>query len=134
MKQLIFLSFSLALVLSSCNKESDSLSPQDQAALNGLIESLNKATIENDSCIASIAVGDSMGLHYHDSLFHHFEGSFENHHNNYSHGNNHDDHGHHNGQIDSHNGGMNHGCCDGHHESQHDEMDDLINSHNTDVH
>lgn len=134
MKQIIYLGLALVFSLSSCNKENDVLSPSDQAALDGIVESLNKATAQNDSCLASKVSGDSIQLNFHDSLFHHFELRFESFHGNYSHGNNHDDHGHHNGQRDDHNNGMNHNCCDGHHDSQHQEMEQLSQSHQDDIH
>ena len=129
---LIFITGTLGI--SSCQKEDDSLSPEDQAALDGILYSLESASLENDSCLISIQQSDSIGLHLHDSLFHYHQDNFEHHHQNYSHGNNHDDHGHHNGQRDNHNGGMNHNCCDGHHTDEHDVMDELSQNHQEDVH
>ena len=133
-KQMVLITAVGLLVISACQKENDSLSPEDQQALDGMLLSLANASAENDSWITSIQQSDSTGLHLHDSLFHFHQDNFEHHHQNYSHGNSHDDHGHHNGQTDSHNGGMNHNCCDGHHYEEHEAMDELAHDHQTDVH
>ena len=134
MKQVFTVVVGMSLFLLSCNKNDQVLSPEDQAALDGLISSFNKAAIENDSCISNIGRNDSAGLHYHDSLFHYHEDMFGHHHGVYSHGNHHDDHEHHNGGRDHHNGGMQHNCCDGHHEDQHIDMEQLVQSHQDHVH
>lgn len=137
MKKSIYLAMAVGLLLvASCQKETSSLSisTEDQVALDAMIVSLNKSTLENDTCLININNNNSTGLHYHDSLYHFHVANFDFHHNNYSHGNNHDDHGHSNGQMNHHNGNMNHANGDGHHESNHTEMDNLQNYHQSHIH
>ena len=137
MKKSIYLAIAVGLLLvTSCQKENSSLSisPEDQVALDAMIVSLNKSTLENDTCIIDFDNNNLASLHYHDSLYHFHVANFDFHHNNYSHGNNHDDHGHSNGQMNHHNGNMNHANGDGHHESNHTEMDNLHNYHQSHIH
>jgi site-specific DNA-adenine methylase len=135
MKTSIYLTTALlTFFFASCNKEDSLISALDKTSIDGMVESLNAATLENDSCITTFSDTDPTSFHYHDSLYHLHAANFNHHHDSYSHGNDHDDHEHMNGQMSHHNGNMNHNDEDGHHEIDHTEMDNLNQDHQSRVH
>jgi len=133
---ILFGIFGLSIGLYSCDGGmSNKLSKADLAELNSLREASADATRENEYLKSSLQDSDSAGIHLHDSLFHHFEDLFEDHHGNYSHENTHDDH-HHDGQgmHMAGNAMSGHNSEDGHHQEDHDMMDDLGIDHESIIH
>jgi hypothetical protein len=126
----------LFIGLYSCDEEmSNNLSQTDLAALNGLRDAHANAFNENEDLKSSLLKSNSAGIHLHDSLFHHFEDLFEEHHSNYSHENTHDDHRHDGqGMHMGDNAIGSHSYEDGHHENDHDMMDDLEIDHESVFH
>ncbi|MEQ8683300.1 MAG: hypothetical protein RID25_26285 [Cyclobacteriaceae bacterium] len=124
----------LSTSLYSCDNDdlNGELSQEDREALNGL-RSAYIGAFESDAAL-SIAVeqGDLDGVHFHDSVFHHFGSLFEEYHNDYSHANGHDDHHHDDDGMHMGANAMNmHDDQDGHHDDDHDLMNDLITDHET---
>ncbi len=132
-----FILLGSGLTIVSCNDTNEAvLSQDDRLALEGMYTAYENAKIENNNVLIALEEEDSVAVHEHDSLFHHYEGEFLMHHNNYRHDNEHDDHHH-----DSHgmhmmgSGGMMHDVWeDGHHQENHELMEGLVNEHDHAVH
>jgi hypothetical protein len=127
---LILLLFT-GLVLTSCEESDEpALKGTDLVALQGMEEAYIAAATHQDALLGAVDDADSVLVHRHDSLFHHYTDLFELHHSDYSHSNNHDDHRHGpNGMHMVGNGHMHDLWQDGHHEVEHDLMDDLLEQH-----
>ena len=124
----------LSIVLYSCNNDEmrNELSQEDLEALNGLREAYTGAFDANTALKGAVEQNDNDGIHYHDSVFHHYEGLFEEHHSKYSHANAHDDHHHDEEGMHMGSNAMNmHKSEDGHHDEDHDLMNDLMTDHET---
>lgn len=127
----------LSISLYSCNDDdmNNELSQDDLVALEGLKEAYTGAVDANLVLKGVVEQDDSDGIHFHDSVFHHFEGLFEEHHGNYSHANAHDDHHHDADGMHMGSNAMNsHDQNDGHHDDDHQVMDDLMNDHESITH
>ncbi len=127
----------LSLGLYSCNDDDmhNELSQEDLVAFEGLREAYTGAFDANVELKGSFEQEDSSGIHSHDSAFHHFERLFEENHGHYSHGNTHDDHHHDADGMHMGSNAMNsHDQNDGHHEDDHQAMDELMNNHESITH
>lgn len=127
----------LSMSLYSCNNDDmhNELSQEDLLALNGLRDAYLSAFDANAELKLAVQQGDDDGIHFHDSVFHHFEGMFEEHHNDYSHTNAHDDHHHDEDGMHMGSNAMNmHNDEDGHHDDDHELMDDLMTEHEATQH
>ncbi|ADR22091.1 hypothetical protein MATR_02720 [Marivirga tractuosa] len=127
----------LSISLYSCNDDDmqNKLSEDDIVALEGFREAYTRASDANLELKGSIQQGDFDGIHFHDSVFHHYEGLFEEHHEDYSHSNDHDDHHHDADGMHMGSNAMNgHDQGDGHHDDDHQSMDDLMDDHETSTH
>lgn len=127
----------LAFVMTACDKEQTStLSMEDQIALKGMKEAYENAVKVNASLKTAIQAGDSTDIHKYDSAFHYHHDYFEVQHGNYTHDGAHDDHLHDGQGMRGMNTMMNNHqlWTDGHHISDHDLMDGLIDDHDSIVH
>ena len=116
----------------SCNDDNmhNEMSQDDIVALESLRTAYTDAFDANVEFKGAAQQSDADGIHFYDSVFHHFEGLFEEHHGNYSHTNAHDDHHHDaNGMHMGSNAMNGHDQNDGHHDDDHDVMQDLMTDH-----
>lgn len=132
-KAQIALAVSLIVFIMGCHKDDfDSLSQTDQEVLVGMIEAYDNAQNYNDSlifCAGSDHPCSEDYIKYCDSLFHYHENLWYHHHDHYSHDTPHADH-YHDGHGMHHHGHCNsHDDSEGHHESQHQEMEHLVDEH-----
>jgi len=127
----------LPIGLYSCNDDGmhNELSQEDLVALEGLREAYIGAFDANVALKEAVLQDDVDGIQLNDSVYHHFEGLFEEHHGNYSHANGHDDHHH---DADGKHMGSNvmnsHDQTDGHHDDDHQVMEDLMDDHESITH
>ena len=122
----------LSIGLYSCNNDDmhNELSQDDLVALEGLKVAYTSAFDANVELKEVVQQGDADVIHFHDSVFHHFESLFEERHGSYSHANAHDDHHHDADGMHMGSNAMNsHDQNDGHHNDDHQIMDDLIDDH-----
>lgn len=136
-KIILFALIVLSMSLYSCDNDdmNSGLAEEDLKALNGLRDANTGALDANAAFKIAVQQGDADGVHFHDSVFHHFGGLFEEHHNNYSHANEHDDHHHDEDGMHMGSNAMNmHSDEDGHHDIDHDLMNDLVTDHEATQH
>lgn len=122
----------LSIVLYSCDNDemNNELSQEDLEALNGLRDAYAGAFDANTALKGAVEQNDPDGMHFHDSVFHHFGNLFGEHHANYTHANQHDDHHHDEEGMHMGSNAMNmHSNEDGHHGDDHELMDDLMSDH-----
>jgi hypothetical protein len=123
--------------LLACNDdEVNFLSEEDQIAVEGMQTSYENAADHYSAYRISFEENDSIGVHMHDSLFHHHVDLFDEHHTNYSHDSYHDDHHHDAHGMHMSNNGISghHNWQDGHHSQDHDQMDELTEDHDANNH
>ncbi|MEQ9442774.1 MAG: hypothetical protein RIG62_27280 [Cyclobacteriaceae bacterium] len=127
----------LSIGLYSCNDDDmhSELSQEDLVALERFREAYTGAFDANVELKVAIQQGNFDDIHFHDSIFHHYEGLYEEHHGNYSHSNEHDDHHHDADGMHMGSFAMNvHDQNDGHHDDDHQIMDDLMVEHESITH
>jgi hypothetical protein len=131
------LSMIVLFIILSCNDdENNFLSPDDKIAVEGMQTSYVNAVDQNSAFKISVENIDSIAMHMHDSLFHHYVDEYFEHHNNYSHESYHDDHHHDNHGMHMSNMDFadHHDWMDGHHQKDHVQIEDLLGDHDDQDH